>query len=75
MMQKDKFYFLENMEHELLSKTAPTCVTALFHDKLSAITKLCETFLQPFSDKPVLRYVGANLILLKNISSYFVLLV
>jgi hypothetical protein len=70
MMQKDKFYFLENMEHELLSKTAPTCVTALFHDKLSAITKLCETFLQPFSDKPVLRYVGANLILLKKISSY-----
>jgi hypothetical protein len=69
-LQKDKYYFMETQEHEILSKQFPTCVTALFHDKLSMIKRMCETYLQPFSDKPVMRYVGANLILLRNIPTY-----
>jgi hypothetical protein len=69
-LQKDKYYFMETQEHEILSKQFPTCVTALFHDKLSMIKRLCETYLQPFSDKPIMRYVGANLILLRNIPTY-----
>jgi hypothetical protein len=67
-LQKDKYYFMQ--EHEILSKQFPTCVTALFHDKLSMFKRLCETYLQPFSDKPVMRYVGGNLILLRNIPTY-----
>jgi hypothetical protein len=69
-LQKDKYYFMEHQEHEILSKQFPTCVTALFHDKLSVIKRMCETYLQPYSDKPAMRYVGANLILLRNIPTY-----
>jgi hypothetical protein len=69
-LQKDKYYFMETQDHEILSKQFPTCVTALFHDKLPMIKRMCETYLQPFSDKPVMRYVGANLILLRNIPTY-----
>jgi hypothetical protein len=72
-LQKDKYYFMETQEHEILSKQFPTCVTALFHDKLSMIKRLCETYLQPYSDKPVMRYVGANLILFRNIPTYQVI--
>jgi hypothetical protein len=70
MLQKDRFYFLENEQHEMLSKQVPTCLTALFHDHLSEITKLCDTFLQPFSKTPVMRHLGANMLLLNNIDSY-----
>jgi hypothetical protein len=73
-LQNDKYYLMENQEHEILSKKFPTCLTALFHDKLEAATKLCDTFLQTFSDRPIMRHVGANLILLKNIPRYRVVI-
>jgi hypothetical protein len=46
---------------------------ALFDDRLAQAVKPCNSILQPFSNTPILRHVGANLILLKNIPTYEVI--
>jgi hypothetical protein len=33
MLLKDRFYFLDNQQHKVLSKQYPTCLTALFHNQ------------------------------------------
>lgn len=71
---KDDYYFLPEEQHQLLSKDTVTCLTALFHDDLAKATQLCDTFLQPFSKTPALKYVGANLVLFKNIDQYQIII-
>jgi hypothetical protein len=72
-LQKDRYYFLENEQHDILSKQVPTCLMALFNDQLPEITRFCDTFLQPFSKQSVMRYMGANMILLSNVPNYEVI--
>jgi len=69
-LSDDSFYFLESEQHEILSKNLPTCILALSNDQVDDIIRLCETYLQPFSNKAVLQYMGSNLILLINIEEF-----
>jgi hypothetical protein len=69
-LYKNLYYNLDDQEHSMFSKESPSCLMALFHDQPSQITKLCDSFLQPFSAVPIMRHVGANLVLFKNIESY-----
>lgn len=43
---------------------------ALFQDQVSQITQLCDTFLQPFSQKPVMRHLGLNIVFFNNVPRY-----
>jgi hypothetical protein len=70
---RDQYYLLHDQDHVIRSKLVPTCLMALFDDRLAQAVKLCNSILQPFSNTPVLRHVGANLILLKNIPTYEVI--
>lgn len=72
-LQKDKYYFLHQGQHEIISKQTPSCIMALFNDDIQQITTLCDSFLQPFSRKPVMRHLGSNLLLLQNIERFTVI--
>jgi hypothetical protein len=71
-MQDDKFYFLGQEQHIILSKTNPTCVLSLFDDEPSAFNQRCATYLRPYAQPPLAMQLGGNLMFFQNLKAYTV---
>jgi hypothetical protein len=71
-LEKEKFYFLGNEQHEMLSKERHTCILSLFHDNVGDIIRFCATSMRPFSRQPSAQYLGDKLLMLQDIATYSV---
>ena len=69
-LKDDKFYVMGTEQHVLHQKSDPSCIISLFNDQLEDVTALCPTLLIPNLREPVLKYLGANLLLIRDIESY-----
>jgi adenylate cyclase class IV len=72
MIKDDKFYFLGQEQHKILSKSNPTCVLALFDDEPYAFNEKCATYLRPYTQPPLAMQLGENLMFFQNLKAYTV---
>jgi uncharacterized protein YhbP (UPF0306 family) len=71
-LKDDKFYFLGQEQHIILSKSNPTCILSLFDDEPVAFNEKCTTYLRPYVQPPFAMQLGENLMFFQNLKAYTV---